>query len=130
MLFYTATIDTLRLLEVKPVAVSSYVDCWVQLYARPFLATYNYARHQVLWLKKHMWAITLRPLLFTLFKLQRNDDIILTHKFSRKYFGLSLESSSTPLDVWEKDGHVAGKQLLYKTTLSILTGRIFQNLKI
>lgn len=58
---------------------------------------------------------------------RENDVIILTHKFSRKYFGLPLESSSTPLGVWEKDGHVAGKQLLYQeSTDSVWIGRIFQ----
>lgn len=71
VLFYTAVTDALRLLEVKPIAVSSYVGCWTPLYAKPFLATYNYARHQVFRLKQPMWGITLRPLLFTLLKLQR-----------------------------------------------------------
>lgn len=58
---------------------------------------------------------------------RENDAIILTHKFSRKSI-LPLESSSTPLGVWEKDGHVAGKQLLYQESLvSVLIRRILQN---
>lgn len=65
-------------------------------------------------------------LLYSSFR--ENYVTILTHKFSRKYFGLPLESSSTPLGVWEKDGHVAGKQILYQeSTVSVLIGRIFQN---